>query len=151
VLFRSHDQTADALARDIERIPHANVTTVPFHLGKQRPGQPPSAQGATAEALDAGGDPFPYGSGGPLQGLAHSVDLVLRGFTEDLREEIGLGGEVPVHRADRDSRPLGNRGDLGREVATLGDQLACGGGDAPAGLRAARLCSRCAPVGDGKK
>jgi len=29
-----HDQTADALARDISRIPHANVTTVPFHLGK---------------------------------------------------------------------------------------------------------------------
>jgi len=29
-----HDQTADGLARDIERIPHANVTTVPFHLGK---------------------------------------------------------------------------------------------------------------------
>ena len=27
-----HDQTADALARDISRIPHANVTTVPFHL-----------------------------------------------------------------------------------------------------------------------
>jgi hypothetical protein len=30
-----HDQTADALARDIERIPHANVTTVPFHLGRE--------------------------------------------------------------------------------------------------------------------
>jgi len=29
-----HDQTADTLARDISRIPHANVTTVPFHLGK---------------------------------------------------------------------------------------------------------------------
>jgi hypothetical protein len=27
-----HDQTADALVRDISRIPHANVTTVPFHL-----------------------------------------------------------------------------------------------------------------------
>jgi amino acid transporter len=29
-----HDQTADTLARDISRLPHANVTTVPFHLGK---------------------------------------------------------------------------------------------------------------------
>jgi amino acid transporter len=27
-----HDQTADSLSRDISRIPHANVTTVPFHL-----------------------------------------------------------------------------------------------------------------------
>jgi amino acid transporter len=30
-----HDQTADALTRDISRIPHANVTTVPFHLGDE--------------------------------------------------------------------------------------------------------------------
>ena len=32
-----HDHTADALARDISRIPHANVTTVPFHVGKDHP------------------------------------------------------------------------------------------------------------------
>ena len=32
-----HDHTADALARDISQIPHANVTTVPFHLGKDNP------------------------------------------------------------------------------------------------------------------
>lgn len=28
-----HDQTSDALSRDISRIQHANVTTVPFHFG----------------------------------------------------------------------------------------------------------------------
>ena len=27
-----HDQTAEALAREISRLPHANVTTVPFHF-----------------------------------------------------------------------------------------------------------------------
>jgi amino acid transporter len=28
-----HDRTAEGLARDLSRIPHANVTTVPFHFG----------------------------------------------------------------------------------------------------------------------
>ncbi|MGH9214257.1 MAG: OB-fold nucleic acid binding domain-containing protein, partial [Acidimicrobiales bacterium] len=28
-----HDQTADAIERDISQLPHANVTTVPFHIG----------------------------------------------------------------------------------------------------------------------
>jgi amino acid transporter len=28
-----HDQTADAIERDISQLPHANVTTVPFHFG----------------------------------------------------------------------------------------------------------------------
>lgn len=35
-----HDQTAAALAREISRLPHANVTTVPFHLGGTVQGEP---------------------------------------------------------------------------------------------------------------
>lgn len=31
-----HDQTAEAIARDVSRLPHANVTTVPFHLESRR-------------------------------------------------------------------------------------------------------------------
>ncbi len=27
-----HDQTAESLSREISRLPHANVTTVPFHF-----------------------------------------------------------------------------------------------------------------------
>jgi hypothetical protein len=27
-----HDQTAEAIAREVQRLPHANVTTVPFHF-----------------------------------------------------------------------------------------------------------------------
>ncbi len=30
-----HDSTADALAREISKLPHANVTTVPFHFDEQ--------------------------------------------------------------------------------------------------------------------
>ena len=31
-----HDQTADAIERDISQLPHANVTTVPFHFRNRR-------------------------------------------------------------------------------------------------------------------
>jgi hypothetical protein len=31
-----HDQTADAISRDVSRLPHANVTTVPFHFTSDR-------------------------------------------------------------------------------------------------------------------
>jgi hypothetical protein len=46
-----HDQTAEALAREISRLPHANVTTVPFHFDDRRPPgsvgpvRPPSPNG----------------------------------------------------------------------------------------------------------
>ena len=33
-----HDQTASDLAEEITRLPHANVTTVPFHVGSAHPG-----------------------------------------------------------------------------------------------------------------
>ena len=31
-----HDQTADAIERDVSQLDHANVTTVPFHFGNRR-------------------------------------------------------------------------------------------------------------------
>jgi amino acid transporter len=46
-----HDQTAEALAREISRLPHANVTTVPFHFDDRHPAttpvgaRPPSPNG----------------------------------------------------------------------------------------------------------
>ena len=35
-----HDQTAESLAREISRLPHANVTTVPFHFDEGTPAVP---------------------------------------------------------------------------------------------------------------
>jgi hypothetical protein len=32
-----HDQTGPDLAKEIMRLPHANVTTVPFHVGSADP------------------------------------------------------------------------------------------------------------------
>jgi primosomal replication protein N len=37
-----HDQTAEALARDISRLQHVTVTTVPFHLGEGEGGVGPT-------------------------------------------------------------------------------------------------------------
>jgi amino acid transporter len=34
-----HDQTADAIERDVSRLPHANVTTVPFHFTSRKAAQ----------------------------------------------------------------------------------------------------------------
>ena len=31
-----HDRTADSIARVVSRLPHANVTFVPYHLGTTR-------------------------------------------------------------------------------------------------------------------
>ena len=41
-----HDQTADAIEREISRLPHANVTTVPFHFTSRK------AAGGTVEAIE---------------------------------------------------------------------------------------------------
>jgi amino acid transporter len=40
-----HDQTAEALAREISRLPHANVTTVPFHFDERTPIVDPNPNG----------------------------------------------------------------------------------------------------------
>jgi hypothetical protein len=33
-----HDRTAEAIERDVSKLPHANVTTVPFHFGQEHQG-----------------------------------------------------------------------------------------------------------------
>ena len=117
-------------------------------LGQQRPGEAAPGERAAGEGLGAGGDPL--GGGGAVRrrgGLAHRVDLALRGLAEDLGEELGLGGEVAVDRADRDSGPLGDGGDRRVDVAALGDQLKRRGDDALADLGPARLGPLGAPVG----
>jgi amino acid transporter len=57
-----HDQTADALVRDLSQLPHANVTTVPFHFDlsprrQRKRGTDPSP--ATPEVRDPAADPAP--------------------------------------------------------------------------------------------
>jgi amino acid transporter len=57
-----HDQTAEAIERDVSRLPHANVTTVPFHFTSKHDAQEDMiAIDAVAVAADGGPvveDPF---------------------------------------------------------------------------------------------
>ena len=54
-----HDQTAESLAREISRLPHANVTTVPFHFD-----EPTERDRATASSAAA----TPNGQGDATNG-----------------------------------------------------------------------------------
>jgi hypothetical protein len=45
-----HDQTASAIERDVSQLPHANVTTVPFHFGRR-------GEARTGLAVHPGGRP----------------------------------------------------------------------------------------------
>ena len=46
-----HDHTADSIAKVLTDVPHANVTFVPYHLGKHTPGAK-----LAAEVMATGGD-----------------------------------------------------------------------------------------------
>ena len=49
-----HDRTADSIAKALADVPHANVTFVPYHLGKHTPGARLAAEvvGTGSEAVD---------------------------------------------------------------------------------------------------
>jgi hypothetical protein len=49
-----HDQTGPHLAKEITRLPHANVTTVPFHVGSVDPGQSGNGDSEEEENDDEG-------------------------------------------------------------------------------------------------
>jgi hypothetical protein len=56
-----HDQTADGIIREVSRLPHANVTTVPFHFASRR--EPAQVLAAPLRATAAGGAaPSPAGA-----------------------------------------------------------------------------------------
>ena len=116
-------------------------------LGEQRPGEPAAAKGAASEGLDPDRDALGGRSLNLLHGDAHCVDLVLGGLAEDIREKIGLGGEVAVDGADGDPGAVGHGGDRRGDVAALGDQVAGGRRDGAAGLRPAGLGSLGAAIG----
>jgi amino acid transporter len=110
-----HDQTAGAIARDVSRLPHANVTTVPFHVESQRtlrrrqrptpvavaptpcadgkqagPGPPAAPGAAPAEVFEA--------AGAPGSDLADAgSDLVDIGSVRG-REHVRVAGRVETIR-----------------------------------------------------
>src|SRR5215210_5012468 len=47
-----HDRTSEAIERDVSMLPHANVTTVPFHFDTRRPAGRAGAAAAAREAAE---------------------------------------------------------------------------------------------------
>jgi hypothetical protein len=52
-----HDRTADAIERAVSQLAHANVTTVPFHLGQGDRGRPAARRKVVAVPRTGGGTP----------------------------------------------------------------------------------------------
>jgi hypothetical protein len=73
-----HDRTAEAIERDVSQLPHANVTTVPFHFG---PHQQPTgtftlgAQPDPVRRNGAGGSKHPGVAAAPAIGAAAGIEV----------------------------------------------------------------------------
>ena len=84
-----HDQTGEAIARDVSALPHANVTNVPFHFdrrsGDHDHSQESVAAAVAADLADAGPPAEPRAASG-ARGMPESV------AADDLRDvEVLLG------------------------------------------------------------
>jgi amino acid transporter len=126
-----HDQTASAIERDVSQLPHANVTTVPFHFGRRheartgfartaveslrhrgngdgrmpeppRPAVPATAT-ATATASPAGTGPAP--GPGPAPAPAAPAPAWRDGITPigdvHWRDRVTIAGRVQTLRVTR--------------------------------------------------
>jgi amino acid transporter len=106
-----HDQTADAIVREVSMLPHANVTVVPFHFGATRaqarrraPVDAPVlvAAPAAGDGRDGDGDGGPEDATGPSAG--GNGDGVRPIGTLRWREPATVEGVVRSLRV----RPLGD-------------------------------------------
>jgi amino acid transporter len=83
-----HDQTAEAIARDVSLLPHANVTSVPFQLGTRRAPLPPPPSRRqpvlTAAAVSANGHRGPTGPA-PIADVRWRHRVTVVGRVESLR------------------------------------------------------------------
>jgi amino acid transporter len=71
-----HDRTGDALQEQLSRLPHANVTTIPFHLGaRQSYGAPRPARGERPPRRLAAGLPGPRG-GTPIARVDRPTPII---------------------------------------------------------------------------
>jgi hypothetical protein len=124
-----HDRTADALARDISQIPHANVTTVPFHLGKDNPvvrtngangndatnGHGTSNGKATLNGIAAGNGAGAADGNGSTEARSSSGQLSIADVR--WRQRVKITGQVTSIRV----QPIAGVGAL---ECTLGDDTA---------------------------
>jgi len=90
-----HDRTADAIAEEVSRLPHANVTTVPFHFETVDDARVMLSDIISAAAPgpgNAGGVPGPRPEGGGMPGEAPRP--VLSTGADSVRNEIDGGTPI---------------------------------------------------------
>ena len=96
-----HDQTADAIVKGVSLLPHANVTTVPFHFASKhlaKQAKQAAAAGALATVEDDGSTPV------AAEGRRHDPDQLGPLAPTGGRGRPGPDGAGPAHRRDRHAR-----------------------------------------------
>jgi amino acid transporter len=100
-----HDQTAEALARDISRLQHVTVTTVPFHLGEGEGGVGPTLNEFHTDGAGAAGPrtPAPAAPRGGGNGDGAGVTATLGTSRVDIadvqwRQRVQVTGTVSALR-----------------------------------------------------
>jgi amino acid transporter len=90
-----HDQTAESMAREIAKLPHANVTTVPFHFDE--PVSEPTAASTNGNGSNGHGTNGTNGNGtnGNGNGKAPRSTIVLGGG-DTLTTECRQNGTTPI-------------------------------------------------------
>jgi amino acid transporter len=110
-----HDQTADGIERAVSGLPHANVTTVPFHFVSPRAARSTrrvaaAAVAAAATSADHDQSPtaFPTTTGAAPGGLARRPDGTVPIGAVSWREHVEIEGRVRTLRV----QPLGDSSTL---------------------------------------
>ena len=88
-----HDQTAASMAREIARLPHANVTTVPFHFDEPATVHAASTNG-TSPYAHTNGNGYTNGNNGHGNGKAPRSTIVLGGGPSE--DGAGPDGTTPI-------------------------------------------------------
>jgi amino acid transporter len=96
-----HDRTAEAIERDVSKLPHANVTTVPFHFGQEHRaaggfrlpsrGEGNAATGAAKHAEEPSRSP----GSGPPRSTAEGITPI---GEVRWREKVTIEGQVQTLR-----------------------------------------------------
>jgi hypothetical protein len=91
-----HDRTADAIAEQVSRLPHANVTTVPFHFDAVDDARVPLSAIVGSGGNGTGGANGPRPEGGGIPADAPLPILPLAGDRGDAPGRYEVPGATPI-------------------------------------------------------
>ena len=96
-----HDRTAEAIERDVSKLPHANVTTVPFHFGLDQVapvGFADRRNGATPTGATTGGAKHASPPPPPPRPAASAVEGITPIADVQWRQQVTIEGQVQTLR-----------------------------------------------------